>query len=123
MSLIARHFEENGLPTVLLGSARDIVEHCRVARFYFTDYPLGNPLGRPYDTALQRQNLHRALELFEAPEPTTIESEIPWGGDGSWRRHYLEIRPEDRERLARMGEERRAARARLRAEGRVRKDR
>ena len=28
MSLLARHLEENAIPTVLIGSARDIVEHC-----------------------------------------------------------------------------------------------
>ena len=31
MSLVARHLEEAGLPTVVMGSARDIVEECGVA--------------------------------------------------------------------------------------------
>mgnify|MGYP003704790209 CR=1 FL=1 len=41
MSLIARHLEQNGIPTVVIGSARDIVEYTAVARFVFTDFPLG----------------------------------------------------------------------------------
>jgi hypothetical protein len=32
VSLVARHLEENGIPTVTIGSARDIVERCRVPR-------------------------------------------------------------------------------------------
>jgi D-proline reductase (dithiol) PrdB len=43
ISLVARHLETNGIPTVIVGSALDVVEHCGVPRFYFTDFPLGNP--------------------------------------------------------------------------------
>ena len=32
MSLVSRHLEANGIPTVVIGSARDIVEECGVAR-------------------------------------------------------------------------------------------
>ena len=49
VSLLARHLENNGIPTVVLGSGKDIVEHCAVARFLFIDFPLGNPCGKPYD--------------------------------------------------------------------------
>ena len=38
MSLVARILEEAGIPTVILGSAIDIVEHCGVPRFLFTDH-------------------------------------------------------------------------------------
>ncbi|MEZ5231807.1 MAG: hypothetical protein R2749_03740 [Acidimicrobiales bacterium] len=48
MSLVARHLEANGIPTVIVGSARDIVEQAGVARFLFVDFPLGNPMGKPY---------------------------------------------------------------------------
>ena len=53
MSLTARHLEANGLPTVVIGSARDIVEQAGVARFLFSDFPLGNPCGIPYDVEMQ----------------------------------------------------------------------
>jgi len=39
VSLVARYLEANGLPTVIVGSALDIVEHCGVPRFLFTDFP------------------------------------------------------------------------------------
>jgi len=34
-SLVARHIEANGIPTVLMGCAKDIVEHAAVPRFLF----------------------------------------------------------------------------------------
>ena len=43
------------MPTVVIGSARDIVEHCGVARFVFTDFPLGNPCGHPWRRDMQRE--------------------------------------------------------------------
>ena len=49
MSLVARHLEANGLPTVIVGSALDVVEYCGVPRFLFTDFPLGNPCGLPWN--------------------------------------------------------------------------
>ena len=55
MSLVARHLEANGLPTVIIGSALDIVEHCGVPRFLFTDFPLGNPCGHPWRRDMQKK--------------------------------------------------------------------
>ena len=54
MSLVARHLEANGVSTAVMGCARDIVEECGVARFVFTDFPLGNPCGKPWDEEMQR---------------------------------------------------------------------
>ena len=65
MSLIARYLEENGIPTVVIGAARDIVEHCGVARFVFTDFPLGSPCGEPYNVTQQRELFQKALDLLE----------------------------------------------------------
>ena len=67
MSLVARHLEANGIPTVLFGCARDIVEHCAVPRFVFSDFPLGNPTGKPYDLDMQRAVLSLGLVSFLAP--------------------------------------------------------
>jgi hypothetical protein len=36
VSLVARHLEADGLPTVIMGCAKDIVEHCGVPRFLFS---------------------------------------------------------------------------------------
>ena len=65
MSLVARHLEAHGIPTVIAGSARDIVEECGVPRFLFSDFPLGNPFGRPWEAEMQRKSVGFALDLFE----------------------------------------------------------
>ena len=122
MSLVARHLESNGIPTVILGAARDIVTHCGVPRFAFLDFPLGNPCGKPYDRDMQAVVVERAIDLFEsAREPgTTLTLPHRWSDDESWRDGYFKVSEANTDALRRAGEERRAARARLRATGQVR---
>jgi len=108
VSLVARHLEENGVPTVLMGSARDIVEECGVARFVFTDFPLGNPCGKPWDTEMQRLIVGTALDLLEKSwmARTTVQTPFRWGND-EWRLAFMRVDASNREALARAGEERR----------------
>ena len=75
------------MPTVVFGCARDIVETCGVPRFVFTDYPLGNPCGRPYDFDNQRAIVSLGLDLLEtATAPgTTVVSPFVWSADESWK--------------------------------------
>ena len=122
MSLTARHLEENGIATVIIGSAFDIVTHCGVPRFLFTDLPLGNPLGIPGDKRMQQQVIDLALSVFEsATHPgTVVKAPVRWSDNDDWRSRYAEIRPEDRARLAAAGEARRALRDQLKAAGKVR---
>jgi len=92
VSLVARYLEEHGIPTVLLGCARDIVEHCGVPRFVFSDFPLGNPIGRPHDRAMQRSIVGLALDVLEsacAPR-TTVQTPFSWSADPSWKQRYLD---------------------------------
>ncbi len=112
MSLISRHLEENGLPTVIIGSARDIVERCAVARFLFVDFPLGNPCGKPWDRAMQLRIVRQGVSLLErARGPRTTEpSSERWGTDG-WRSRYLEVTDANRRELAREGRALRRRRA------------
>jgi hypothetical protein len=95
VSLVARHLETNGLPTVVVGSARDIVEQCGVPRFVFTDFPLGNPCGKPYDAVMQRTIVGIALDLLEtARHPrTSVQTPFQWDETGEWRATYLRIPP------------------------------
>ena len=116
VSLIARHLEQNGIPTVVIGSARDIVEYCAVPRFVFTDFPLGNPAGLPWQPDMQHAILAQALDLLEtatAPR-TTAAAPFTWNGNPDWRGVYNRVTPEKAEYLRQKGEERRrkmAARA------------
>lgn len=111
MSLVARHLEANGIPTVIIGSAFDIVERCQVPRFLFVDFPLGNPCGRPDDVEMQTRIVQHGLELLErANKPWTVEeSPERWGSD-EWKANYMAVNDSNRELLAQMGEELRAKR-------------
>jgi hypothetical protein len=90
VSLAARHLEANGIPTVILGCAKDIVEHCGVPRFLFSDFPLGNSAGRPNDLQSQAQTLELGLRLLEtAPAArTTVQSPQRWHTDAAWKLDY-----------------------------------
>ena len=95
MSLVARHLEAHGIATVVLGAARDIVEHCGVPRFVFTDFPLGNPCGRPDDADMQRAIVGLGLDLLErafAPR-TTLQTPFVWSDDHSWRDDFMRVEP------------------------------
>jgi len=102
VSLAARHLEANGISTVIMGCAKDIVELCGVPRFLFSDFPLGNSAGRPFDVESQRQTLELALQLLErAPGArTTMQSPLRWSEDASWKRDYLDLTSLSPEKIA-----------------------
>ena len=110
------------MPTVILGSARDIVEHCGAPRFVFSDFPLGNSAGLPFERDMQRRIVELGLELLEsARQPrTTLQTPFVWSGDPDWRDSFSRVDDTNRERLKRKGSERRVQRKRDRIEGRVR---
>jgi len=93
VSLVARHLEANGLPTVIMGCAKDIVEHCGVPRFLFSDFPLGNSAGRPFDVESQALTLQLALRVLEtAPASrTTVQSPLRWQDDASWKLDFSNL--------------------------------
>jgi glycine/betaine/sarcosine/D-proline reductase family selenoprotein B len=120
-SLVARHLEANGIPTVVMGCAKDIVEHAAVPRFLFSDFPLGNSAGRPHDVASQDRTLELALRVLEAaPGPrTTMASPLRWSEDASWKLDYLNIdriSPEELARRRREFDEQKAVARTLRVE-------
>jgi hypothetical protein len=103
VSLAARHLEANGIPTVIMGCAKDIVEHVGVPRLLFSDFPLGNPTGRPNDPASQAFTLELALKVLEtAPAPrSTVQSPLRWSADPAWKLDYSNIERLSPEEIAR----------------------
>ena len=103
MSLAARHLEANGIPTIIMGCAKDLVEHVGVPRFLFSDFPLGNPAGRPHDAESQAFTLELALRVLEAaPGPrTTVQSPLRWNADPSWKLDFSNIARLSPEEIAR----------------------
>lgn len=86
VSLVARHLEAHGIPTVCVGSAYDILAAARPPRACFVDYPLGHTAGKPFDVADQDDILRAALALFEAAAGADTLVTLPnrWGDD-AWR--------------------------------------
>ena len=122
MSLVARHLEANGIPTVVLGSARDVVETCAVARFLYVDYPLGNPCGKPYDKDEQLSIVRQAISLFESAKNanTTELAPFTWSDDQSWREDFCRVDDTNREALRLKGEQRRQQQQAAKATGKTR---
>jgi len=94
VSLAARALEENGIATVVMGCARDIVEYVGVPRMLFSDFPLGNAAGRPKDPGSQAFTLELALKLLEsAPTArTTVQSPLRWSADPAWKLDYCNVK-------------------------------
>ena len=93
LALAARAAERAGLLTVIMGCAKDIVEHVGVPRFYFSDFPLGNSCGRPDDRPSQEQMLNDALHMLTtamAPR-TTATNPLKWQGVKNWKDDYANI--------------------------------
>lgn len=120
-ALVVRHLEAAGIPTVLVGSARDIIEEIGVPRFLFVDFPLGYPTGRPGDRAQQAAICAQALDLLEgawAPR-TTVQADARWGDD-AWRTNYMRVDDTTRAALEAAGADRREDQQRARSDGRAR---
>jgi hypothetical protein len=101
MSLTARHLEANGIPTVVMGAAKDIVETCGVPRFLFSDFPLGNAAARPHDPASQDSTLGMAIELLErafAPR-TTVQNPLRWERS-DWKDNVMNVAKLSAEEIA-----------------------
>ena len=98
----------------MIGSARDIVEECGVARFLFCDFPLGNPCGVPHDRDMQARIVGYALDLLESARMprTTVQAPEIWNpADEDWKLRYARVDEANRESLRRQGEARRARQA------------
>ena len=102
-AVVARHLEANGIATVVMGCAKDIVEHAAVPRFLFSDFPLGNSAGKPQDVGSQAQTLELALRLLESASGprTTMQSPLRWSADASWKLDYNTVAQMSPEELAR----------------------
>ena len=88
MCLVARHLEANGIPTLCLGSALDILESGRPPRAAFVDYPLGHSSGKPFDPADQHDVVRAAMHGFETMRQSGEIRILPnrWDASDDWTR-------------------------------------
>ncbi len=97
MSLVARHLEANGLPTLVIGSALDIVRAVKPPRYLHTDFPLGNPCGKPYDRAMQRSIISQALAFFTEASASNSIARAPYSWEDNERYVGSQFEPLDRQ--------------------------
>ena len=111
-SLLARYLEEAGIPTVIMGAAKDIVEYCGVPRLLFSDFPLGNAAALPNNEQSQDSNFELALRLLEgAPGArTTLQSPLTWSVDPAWKLDYSNLDRLSPEEIAQLRDEAEKAR-------------
>ncbi|TAL34263.1 MAG: glycine reductase [Phenylobacterium sp.] len=112
MTLVARTLEAAGVATVVVGAARDVVEHVGAPRFLFSDMPLGNAAGLPRDAGSQDLVIEMALALLaSATAPrTTVQTPLTWPVAG-WKRDYMNLDVLTPEEIARRRAENEANRA------------
>ncbi|MDF1669738.1 MAG: hypothetical protein P1U83_08990 [Roseovarius sp.] len=96
--------EANGISTVLMGCAKDIVEYCGVPRLLFSDFPLGNPAGCPNDPTSQQETLDLALKALEADlgPRMTVQNPLRWSNDPDWKLDYCNIERVSEARIAEL---------------------
>ncbi len=84
-----------------------------MARFLFTDFPLGNPFGKPWDKEMQRSIMDMALDLLQSAwQPrTTVQTPFIWSEDDAWRNGFMQVPEDQREAHQKAGEIRRAEQA------------
>jgi hypothetical protein len=111
-SLLARYLEAAGIPTVVMGAAKDIVEYCGVPRFLFSDFPLGNAAAKPNDLSSQTLNFELALRLLESAPTgrTTVQSPLIWSIDPTWKLDYANLKKLSEQEIARLRDEAEKAR-------------
>jgi D-proline reductase (dithiol) PrdB len=93
LAIVAHLLEAAGIASVVMGCAKDIVEHAGVPRFLFSDFPLGNAAGRPHDVASQDFTLELALKVLEAAPAarTTVQSTLRWSDSADWKLDYANV--------------------------------
>lgn len=82
MGLIARFFEERGIPTASVYLQRAMAESVPAPRMLLLRWPFGHPFGEPNMPALQAMVFHRLLGLFEVADAFGYLDDPDW----PWRR-------------------------------------
>ena len=87
MCLIARYLEQRGIPTLVVGTALDILEYGWAPRAVFMDFPLGHGGGPLHDPAMQLAIAREACAAFETLfEPgRIISSARTWPDGDAWK--------------------------------------
>ncbi len=78
--MIQSVIEKAGIPTVSITMLKEITAKVRPPRALFVDTPLGYPLGKPHDSALQKSIIEAALSLLSARDNLPMLKIFPGEG-------------------------------------------
>jgi len=83
VGLLTRVVEEVGIPTVYVGSARDMMAQVKPPRSVFVNFPLGHQCGKPFDRELQMSIIKDALRVLSTLDEPGAIVDLPyeWGED------------------------------------------
>lgn len=73
VGLIAAAIERVGISTVIVSLLREVTETNCPPRALFVPFPLGYPLGRSNDAALQHRVIRQALQLLQRTDVPVLE--------------------------------------------------
>ena len=90
MSLIARFFEDKGIPTVSVFLQDEMVQAVPAPRMLHVKWPFGNPYGEPNNPELSAMVLRRLLTLASDADSFGYLDRPDW----PWRRTEVDL-PED----------------------------
>jgi D-proline reductase (dithiol) PrdB len=68
VGLIQRAIEEEGIPTISVSLNRTITEKVKPPRALLVKFPLGHPLGEPFNEWIQRKILTEGLKYLKEIE-------------------------------------------------------
>jgi D-proline reductase (dithiol) PrdB len=84
VSLLAHRIEGQGIPTLVIGTVRDVMEAVPAPRAVFVDFPAGRTFGHPGDAAQHARVLADALAELPAFTALGQIRDLPhqWSADG-----------------------------------------
>jgi len=93
VGLISRAFEEAGIATTSVSSARDITAAARPARAAYVDFPHGHTVGRLGDPAVGEHIVRSALDLLHsATTETLVDLDLHWDSNDDWKDGVFAVR-------------------------------
>ncbi len=74
VGLIQGIMEAAGIATVSVSLLAEVTRKVKPPRALFVPFPLGYPLGKPQDSALQRKIIEESLKLLERTDLPVLEA-------------------------------------------------
>ena len=74
VGLIQGIMEEAGIATVSVSLLAEVTRKVKPPRALFVPFPLGYPMGKPQDAALQRKIIEETLKLLERTDLPVFEA-------------------------------------------------